>query len=252
VTWRPPRAIRAGTRGHNAPRALCPRGDGALYATFAGAPEVGGTQTRRFNTLPVSFAPSSRADHVRRSADQKPADKDMLVADGRLGPAEPLKSPRRSTLMRGRHAATPHARRSRSYLMPGGTRRSGGRTRIGCLAAPETSSAHWRSPSCHPTVARAAQALSCARWRIMHVPSDTESFSRPFAQPRNTSNPSPRSVSTLADWTQWTGLTFEASGQHAVPGALVPVHISVEQDHGVYVEPNVWLRHSLGPLHRDF
>jgi GNAT superfamily N-acetyltransferase len=59
-------------------------------------------------------------------------------------------------------------------------------------------------------------------------------------------------VGTLADWTQWTGLTFEASGQHAVPGALVPVHISVEQDHGVYVEPNVWLRHSLGPLQRDF
>jgi hypothetical protein len=25
----------------------------------------------------------------------------------------------------------------------------------------------------------------------------------------------------------------------------VPVHISVEQDHGVYVEPNVWLRHSI-------
>jgi hypothetical protein len=52
-------------------------------------------------------------------------------------------------------------------------------------------------------------------------------------------------VGTLADWTQWTGLTFASSGQHAVPGALVPVHISVEQDHGVYVEPNVWLRHSI-------
>jgi GNAT superfamily N-acetyltransferase len=52
-------------------------------------------------------------------------------------------------------------------------------------------------------------------------------------------------VGTLADWTQWTGQTFESSGQHAVPGALVPVHISVEQDHGVYVEPNVWVRHSV-------
>ena len=59
-------------------------------------------------------------------------------------------------------------------------------------------------------------------------------------------------VGSLADWTQWTGLTFEASGQHAVPGALVPVHISIEQDHGVYVEPNVWLRHSLARLHGDF
>jgi GNAT superfamily N-acetyltransferase len=59
-------------------------------------------------------------------------------------------------------------------------------------------------------------------------------------------------VGTLDDWTQWTGLAFGSSGQHAVPEALVPVHISVEQDHGVYVEPNVWLRHSLAPLRSDF
>jgi GNAT superfamily N-acetyltransferase len=52
-------------------------------------------------------------------------------------------------------------------------------------------------------------------------------------------------VGTIADWTQWTGLTFGSSGQHVVPGALVPIHISLEHDHGVYVEPNVWVRHSL-------
>lgn len=30
-----------------------------------------------------------------------------------------------------------------------------------------------------------------------------------------------------------------------MPGALVPVRVSVEHDHAVYVEPNVWVRHSL-------
>jgi hypothetical protein len=30
-----------------------------------------------------------------------------------------------------------------------------------------------------------------------------------------------------------------------VPFALNPVHVSVEQDHAVYVEPNVWVHHDL-------
>ena len=41
-------------------------------------------------------------------------------------------------------------------------------------------------------------------------------------------------------------MRFTASGQIAVPGALVPVHVSLGQDHAVYVEPNVWVRHSIG------
>lgn len=50
---------------------------------------------------------------------------------------------------------------------------------------------------------------------------------------------------TLADWTRWTGLAFGSSGQQVVPGALVPVHVSLEQNHGVYVEPNVWVHHGV-------
>jgi len=50
---------------------------------------------------------------------------------------------------------------------------------------------------------------------------------------------------TIADWTQWTGITFNSSGELMIPGALVPVHISMEQDHGVYVEPNIWVHHPL-------
>jgi GNAT superfamily N-acetyltransferase len=48
---------------------------------------------------------------------------------------------------------------------------------------------------------------------------------------------------SLADWRRWTGMAFDASGPVMVPGALVPVHVSLEHDHAVYVEPNVWVRH---------
>ena len=51
---------------------------------------------------------------------------------------------------------------------------------------------------------------------------------------------------TIADWRRWTGLEFAASGPAVVPGALVPVHVSLEHDHAVYVEPNVWVRHRTG------
>jgi GNAT superfamily N-acetyltransferase len=50
---------------------------------------------------------------------------------------------------------------------------------------------------------------------------------------------------TVADWRRWTGMAFDRSGEWVVPGALVPVHVSLEQDRGVYVEPNVWVRHTV-------
>jgi GNAT superfamily N-acetyltransferase len=59
----------------------------------------------------------------------------------------------------------------------------------------------------------------------------------------------PRSMvvpGTLKEWRSWTGLPFDRSGPVEVPGALTPVHCSVEHDHAVYVEPNVWVSHSLG------
>jgi GNAT superfamily N-acetyltransferase len=48
---------------------------------------------------------------------------------------------------------------------------------------------------------------------------------------------------TIAEWRRWTGMEFAASGPAVVPGALAPVHVSLEQDQAVYVEPNVWVRH---------
>jgi len=50
---------------------------------------------------------------------------------------------------------------------------------------------------------------------------------------------------SLAQWRAWTGLDFASSGSLDVPDALVPVHVSVEHDHAVYVEPNVWVHHRL-------
>ncbi len=50
---------------------------------------------------------------------------------------------------------------------------------------------------------------------------------------------------TLADWRAWTGLPFDTDGDLVVPGGLNPVHVSVEHDHAVYVEPNVWMHHPL-------
>jgi GNAT superfamily N-acetyltransferase len=58
----------------------------------------------------------------------------------------------------------------------------------------------------------------------------------------------PRSMEipgTVAEWTEWVGMAFPESGAYVVPGALVPVEIDVERDRGVYVEPNVWMRHPL-------
>jgi len=49
----------------------------------------------------------------------------------------------------------------------------------------------------------------------------------------------------LAEWRQWTGLPFDASGPFQVPLALAPMHGDLTHDHAVYVEPNVWVHHCL-------
>ena len=51
---------------------------------------------------------------------------------------------------------------------------------------------------------------------------------------------------TVAEWEEWTGKTFRKSGEHLVPGALVPVYIDRKKNEGVYEEPNVWVRYQLG------
>lgn len=60
----------------------------------------------------------------------------------------------------------------------------------------------------------------------------------------------PRSMvipGTIQEWEQWTSMSFPDSGEYVVPGALVPVTIDREKGEGVYVEPNVWMRHPITP-----
>ncbi|MFC0601158.1 N-acetyltransferase [Streptomyces palmae] len=51
---------------------------------------------------------------------------------------------------------------------------------------------------------------------------------------------------SLAQWREWTGLPFDRDGLVEVPGALVPVWCDTAHDRAVYVEPNVWVRHTTG------
>lgn len=50
---------------------------------------------------------------------------------------------------------------------------------------------------------------------------------------------------TVAEWTEWTDLEFPATGDYIVPQALNPVHIDIEADKGLYIEPNVWIVHRI-------
>jgi GNAT superfamily N-acetyltransferase len=50
---------------------------------------------------------------------------------------------------------------------------------------------------------------------------------------------------TRAEWEDWTKLKFPQSGEYIIPGALNPMKMNVENDEGVYIEPNVWLVHKI-------
>jgi len=50
---------------------------------------------------------------------------------------------------------------------------------------------------------------------------------------------------TISQWESWTGMKFPSSGQYIIPGALVPVQMDIEKDLGLYIEPNVWMRHKI-------
>lgn len=59
----------------------------------------------------------------------------------------------------------------------------------------------------------------------------------------------PRSMTitgTLEEWREWTGLPFDTDGEVLVPQALAPVHCDLSENRAVYIEPNVWIHHSLG------
>jgi hypothetical protein len=51
---------------------------------------------------------------------------------------------------------------------------------------------------------------------------------------------------TITEWEKWTEMRFPESGTYIIPGALSPVEMDLEADTGRYIEPNVWMRHSVG------
>jgi hypothetical protein len=62
--------------------------------------------------------------------------------------------------------------------------------------------------------------------------------------------PAPRSMvveGTVAEWESWAGMAFPVTGDYVVPDALNLVRIDREQDRGVYVEENLWVRHRETP-----
>jgi hypothetical protein len=50
---------------------------------------------------------------------------------------------------------------------------------------------------------------------------------------------------TIDEWKEWTGIEIKGSGSYIVPYALNPVEMNVDKDHGLYIEPNVWVLHRL-------
>jgi len=54
-----------------------------------------------------------------------------------------------------------------------------------------------------------------------------------------------RTDANLVTWTKWTGTNFPKSGRYNVPGALEKITVDKEKDHAVYLEPNVWIEHSV-------
>ena len=60
--------------------------------------------------------------------------------------------------------------------------------------------------------------------------------------------PEPRSLritGTLAEWEEWTQMSFPESGEYWFPGGLATLSVHYERDRGSYWEPNVWMRHGV-------
>ena len=50
---------------------------------------------------------------------------------------------------------------------------------------------------------------------------------------------------SVEQWEDWVQMKIKGSGKYIVEGALSPLVIDYEKNWGVYVEPNVWVSHSI-------
>ena len=59
-------------------------------------------------------------------------------------------------------------------------------------------------------------------------------------------DPAPASqtmTGTVADWEKWTGLALPATGTYVIPDGLTTLAVDRAADTGLYIEPNIWMRH---------
>ncbi|WP_327637991.1 hypothetical protein OHB24_06315 [Kribbella sp. NBC_00482] len=49
---------------------------------------------------------------------------------------------------------------------------------------------------------------------------------------------------TVENWEKWTKMPFPSTGTYTIPDGLTTLEINRESNTGVYVEPNIWLRHA--------
>ncbi|TCC20085.1 hypothetical protein [Kribbella speibonae] len=49
---------------------------------------------------------------------------------------------------------------------------------------------------------------------------------------------------SVEDWEKWTKLAFPSTGTYTIPDGLTTLAIDREADTGLYIEPNIWLRHA--------
>lgn len=50
---------------------------------------------------------------------------------------------------------------------------------------------------------------------------------------------------SVAEWEEWTGLSFPQSGDYVVSQAFHPIQINLTAQEVEYIEPNVWIKHDV-------
>lgn len=48
---------------------------------------------------------------------------------------------------------------------------------------------------------------------------------------------------TVQEWEQWARMPLPAAGQYVIPEGMSVLHIDTASDVGIYIEPNIWVRH---------
>jgi hypothetical protein len=133
-----------------------------------------------------------------------------------------------------------HRRSGLSQLMLAALRdaaRDAGLTRLVAPVRPTAKHEHPTLPMTEYITMVRADGLPVDPWLRVHV--------RAGGRIRQVAPASMVMAGSLAQWREWTGLPFDRTGDVIVPGALVPVRCDAEHDRAVYVEPNIWVEHTL-------